>query len=67
MGITSDKIKNGDFNFNKTYSSNVISSAYEEILYVPSNTILNPIIKEVIINTYERFYDEKIDNKQDKK
>ena len=61
LGVVTDWYKdNGKYDISKTYSSNVLGNVVDKSLENSKFNTISPVVREFIINTYDRYYESKM-------
>ena len=64
LGVVTDWYKdNGKYDISKTYSSNVLGNVVDKSLENSKFNTISPVVREFIINTYDRYYESKMGKK----
>ena len=68
LGAVTDWYKdNGKYDISKTYSSNVLGNVVDKSLENSKFNTISPVVRELIINTYDRYYESKMEKKDESK
>ena len=68
LGVVTDWYKdNGKYDTSKTYSSNVLGNVVDKSLENSKFNTISPVVREFIINTYDRYYESKMGKKDESK
>ena len=68
LGVVTDWYKdNGKYDISKTYSSNVLGNVVDKSLENSKFNTISPVVREFIINTYDRLYESKMGKKDESK
>ena len=68
LGIVTDWYEdNGEYAISKTYSSNVLGNAVGKSLQNSKFNTISSVVREFIINTYDRYYESKMGKKDESK
>ena len=57
---------NGKYDISKTYSSNVLGNVVDKSLENSKFNTISPVVREFIINTYDRYYEGKMGKDESK-